>query len=284
MIDIAHIGFHKTASTWLQCDVFPGCRRLHYVDDRTRVFTRALRSEGPSHAALRALFDDHPNGVLWSCEDLSGDVFDGSEGRFELAGALAEILRDGGVIAVVRSQATLLPSLYAQYVKLGGIGDFASFVRDSCPGLRLDLEHFEYDGLIDTYASRLGRERVLVLPYELLVHDDDAFLLHLSRFCGELFGSDHMARQNPSPSAFGVDALRRWNRLFRRTKFNASPLVTLPGGSRVRHLVQRRVHVGRSVQERWGPAAAEVANRFAASNRRLQPFVEYDLGGLGYPV
>lgn len=284
MNDIVHVGLHKTGSTWLQRAVFPSCSNRYYLDDRHRRYARHIVRPGELWSErVREMLDAHEEGVLWSCEDLGG-LLQGADERRQIAERLQLVLRDPGVIVVVRSQAQLIPSLYAQYVKLGGTGTFATFLRGECRGFELDLHSFDYYGLIDILVSRFGRSRVLILPYEGLVRDQAAFLARLSAFCGETFKVLGTEVLNPSPSAAGVTALRAWNRAFRRTRFNPSPVLALPGGSRVRHFVQRNIRVGPSVHERWGAAAEAVSLRYARSNSMLQELMDDDLGALGYPI
>jgi hypothetical protein len=283
MQDIIHIGYNKTASTWLQMDVFPKlrnrtylvandeCRRLMYEDeDRSAI-------EGVSRIARSTA-----SGTVLSYEALSGRVYFGSPHRFRTADRLKMALREPGAIIVVRAQPTMLVSLYSQYVNQGGTHAFTNFLTSDAPGLSFDADHLMYDKLVGHYIHVFGRDNVAVLIFEDLRLNRERFLSTLSGFLGEqVHGSE--TERNPSASAWAIRALRAWNRTFRESPFNSEPTLPLRRAARGRTLAQRMTF-GASLFERCRDEATEFAQRYSDSNLRLEGHVGIDLRALGYPM
>jgi hypothetical protein len=197
------------------------------------------------------------------------------------------------ILLLVRRQDEMLRSIYAQYVHEGGTRSLRDFVGGGeIEGSRFSLLHLEYDQLVKCYVELFGRARVRVIPYEHLRARPDRFLDELCEFLGtDLTLAASRSRQNRSLSTPTLWFLRSWNRLFRASRFNPDPLVAaLPGGRRVRALLQNRVDpVVRHVA--WDPsrkrdaaALAELAAGFAESNDRLQELCSHSLAAWGYPL
>jgi hypothetical protein len=92
---------------------------------------------------------------------------------------------------------------------------------------------------------------------------------------------------NASSSGLSVAVLRRWNRLFVRSRYNAVPrLGARSGGNRAFAMLTRFVdpwarrlpELNRADRTRL----AEVVTHYAQSNARLQLFCEHSLAELGY--
>jgi hypothetical protein len=99
------------------------------------------------------------------------------------------------------------------------------------------------------------------------------------------FMSTHV---NSRPSLW---LLRSWNHLFRVSRFNPVPsLRALPGGRRVRNLMQERVDpvvrrvLGTRDSAQESGWLAEITAGFARSNERLQLFCPQPLAVWGYPL
>lgn len=295
-----HVGYHKTASTWLQVCVFPKLAGMRYGDRLLRrlVADLATAPDGAFFAAgLRGMLgqlERLPGGpLLLSDEGLSGSLWNGDGIGPRNAERLHLVLPRARILIVVRRQDEMLRSIHGQYVNEGGTRALRDFVEGvGVEGSRFSLRHLEYDQLVGRYVELFGRDRVWVAPYEYLRAKRDRFLNGLCEFLGtELTAGVSHAWQNRSLSKSALWLLRSWNRLFLASRFNLDPLVApLRGGRRVRNLLQRRLDpVIRHVT--WDPARkrdeallAGLAARFAQSNLRLQRFCSYSLAEWGYPL
>jgi hypothetical protein len=296
---VIHVGYHKTASTWLQVCVFPHLAGVRYGDplldhlvanlataDDRMFFAEAFGS------VLRQV-EGLPGGpLLLSNEGISGTLWDVRDTGFRNAERLRRLMPGARIVLVVRRQDEMLRSIHAQYVNEGGTRPLREFVEREVEGCRFSLRHLEYDRLAGCYGELFGQDRVWIVPYEYLRAQRDRFLDGLCEFLGaELTLSVSRARLNHSLSCPSLWLLRTWNRLFHTSRFNHVPLlVSLPGGRRARNLMQERVDpLVRRVSGRTTSAAdavllADVAAGFAESNGRLQRFCRQPLAAWGYPL
>ncbi len=248
---VLHIGYHKTASTWLQLHVFPNLRGLRCGEPLLRQLGANLATASDEllfasafHASLRQL-ERLPGGpLLLSDEGISGSLWDGYGSGPKNAERLHRVLPRAKILIVVRRQDEMLRSIHGQYVNEGGTRPLRDFIagRD-LEGSRFSLRHLEYDHLVVRYVELFGRERVWVAPYECLRAHPDRFLDDLCEFLGSrLTAPVPRTRENQTLSKPALWLLRTWNRLFRASRFNPNPrLGPLRGGRRVRNLLQRRL-------------------------------------------
>ncbi len=293
-----HIGYHKTASTWLQVCVFPSLAGVRYGDpllenlvtNLSTASDRAFFAEG-FRSVLRQVEGMSLGPLLLSYEGLSGSLWDGTDVGFRNAARLRSLMPGGRIMVVVRRQDEMLRSVHAQYVNEGGTRSLQAFVEGGVEGSRFSLRLLEYDRLVGYYVDLFGRDRVWVVPYEHLRANRDRFLGDLCEFLdAQLTAEISGAWPNQSLSPPSLRLLRAWNRLFRPTRFNPAPsLLALPWASHVRPLMQgridpvvRRLFDTDAIKEsRW---LADIAAEFAGSNERLQSFCAESLAAWGYPL
>jgi hypothetical protein len=294
-----HVGYHKTASTWLQRCVFPYLSGVRYGEPLLNDFvTNLATADGRTFFAdgfrsvLKQIEGLSSAPLLLSNEGISGSLWDGSETGLRNAARLHRVMPGARIVVVVRRQDEMLRSVHAQYVNEGGTRPLREFLERGVEGCRFSLHHLEYDRLVGRYVELFGRDRVWVVAYEHLLARRDRFLDGLCEFMGaELTADVSRARLNHSLSWPSLWLLRSWNRLFRVSRFNQAPYFgPLPGGRRVRNLMQGRVDpiVRHIIRERTCAAdallLAEIAARFAESNDRLQHFCPQPLAAWGYPM
>jgi hypothetical protein len=187
---LLHIGYPKAGSTFLQrwFDAHPqlaysegtiaGFRDVYAIDREG-----AQRREAPLYrvTSSEALSAPRP--------DSGRDLVDYTAARsLSVAGAqrqvcsmLADVFPNATVLIVTRGFRSMLLSSYSQYARSGGEVDLHEIVRAFVekPDPR-QLESWDYDRLIADYRQAFGEEQVIVLPYELLRDDQDAFLRTLA--------------------------------------------------------------------------------------------------------
>lgn len=296
---VVHIGYHRTGTTWLQSVVFPRMQGVELPSEP--VWSDLANNLGRSeqflehtlHAFLEEVAARGDKPLIFSREAISADHNDpwGSAGRN--AERLHRALPDARILIVTRRQDTMLRSFHWLYVRLGGHRAFRAMLDlDEIEGWRWDHRHLEYDRLVAHYVELFGRENVKVLPTELLRRNPELYLAEISDFCGGQ-GYDTSTRElvrtrvNASSSALSVALLRRWNRLFVRSRYNTAPrLGARRNGNRVLALLTRWVdpwaRVLPDLSRRDRKRLAEVSSRYAESNVRLQHFCEHSLAELGY--
>lgn len=288
---VVHIGFHKTATTWLQREVFPHHPGLApfvsgrvwndpflrcVVADSDRDFDPARAGEAYEAGLARLGVLAPDTVVVVSAERLSGHAASGGYDSVRIAHRLHATLPEARVLMVVRSQIDMIESEYRQLVGEGYPGRISSlWSSDPWKTAQFDLGQYEYDTLTREYQQRFGAENVAVFTYEGIVANRARFLDRLAAFLGvgpfEL-GDDVGARAvHPGLPNRGLGLLRMLNH-FRAGELNRFPPVDLgvwwrgPIVSVARHLPRKRHLV---------PAAkrAELAERYAESNARLATLV-----------
>jgi hypothetical protein len=311
---LIHIGYHKTATSWLQGYLFkhPDSPMRTVGKSKADAPARAIIRTRPLEfdaAAVRALFEPKLQKItdagllpVVSNERLSGHPSSGGYDSKEIADRLAAVFPEGRVLIVIREQRSVIQSVYKQYVLAGGPGSFQQFVEvpvdqaDRIPGF--DFRFYEYHHLLRHYRERFGAESVLVLPFDSFVRDPAAFVKAIGRFAGSPLG-DGLIESLPfgsklkrTPPAVVIEATRWGNRVARRSQYNPAPLVDSPWLSgHLRKLARRRVRalVPRRLADRSDDAlrravAEAVGDRYRESNRVTAELTGLDLGGYGWAV
>lgn len=131
---IIHIGLHKTATTFLQKDIFPyvrGYNFIYYFD-----FKKSYK---------------YSKKIIISDETLSGTPFFNKDPnvRFDIAGKLKLLFPEARILLVLREKEGWVKSLYGEYVRKGGYCSFNTFKKNFNKGW---LEYHKYiDYLKNTF-------------------------------------------------------------------------------------------------------------------------------------
>lgn len=237
MRPLVHIGYHKTASTWLQRQIFQPRMGFRPLLEQAQVDQMLITPHdldfdyARTAATLATKLKSVENSLtpVLSSENLTGHPFFGGRDSAALAKRLRSVVPNATILMVVRSQATILPSVYMQYLKRGGVQKPASFFSGSSgvnyPGF--ELQHFEFDRLFALYQSLFSS--VLVLTYEMLLRDPRGFAKELLSQAGCdpcPLDDQQLRRVSPSPSTRAAPLLRTANH-FRRSVLNPAPLIPL---------------------------------------------------------
>lgn len=178
---IFHIGYPKTATTFLQHQIFsnPGLGLALGGGNlsRAHLFDKLVLDDGyqfDAAATAQILRDlEAPQRAagltpIWSDETLIRDcirqVYNGH--------AIAQRITGMGVpvkiIITVREQQSLCMASWREYVKGGGVQPFERFIGTGHEPMSftplLQPEHLMYHRAVDFYADQIGAENVLVLP------------------------------------------------------------------------------------------------------------------------
>jgi hypothetical protein len=308
---LVHIGFHKTASTWLQRELFdfdsrqfcPLCPdRManagkfigrHFVRDReSRLLssfdlnTRVVRDEV---AGVLEQVDLAGRIPVISYERLSGNPHAGSFDARLIADRIRAAFPRARMFCVIREQADMIVSTYFQYLKIGGTDSLRNYLARSYDGRRpgCSPSAFVYVDLIRYYREIFPPERVLVLPYEMLRDNATQFLQRIGDFTGtDIAALADRARvsHNPRREDFLVTRFPLLN-LFRckSSVNNYSPLY-LPGAEYLLRGVDALIPLSNQRHQRRVRRRVEaiIGDRYAASNRELSELIGIDLSRYGY--
>ena len=222
MTVLVHIGYAKTATSWLQEHLFANeGTGLGWIRKEAGNPVRRLIDDDPldfDAAATRAAIDPLLDAVrgrglvpVVSVERLVGHPFSGGYDSKEIADRIAAVFPEGRVLEVIREQRSMILSTYKQSVRAGSAATVEEFLDPPRSKSRrvpwFDFRFFEYDRLLGRYQRLLGPERVLALTFEQFADDTAAFVRAIGEFAGRPLGEDVVAqlplgaRENAAPSA-----------------------------------------------------------------------------------
>jgi len=307
---LVHIGYHKTASTWFQKQVYPrvdGAACLPRPAIAEALLTPHALHFDPQDARrqLNAAAGDAGGRLLLCHEELSGHPDSGGHNGC-LSKLVAERLRDtlpeAEIVVLVRHQLEMIASIYKQYVRVGGThrparylyparwrgGAFASPYKIPL----FSFEHFAYDALVEHYRDLFGASRVHVFTYEAFREDPRGFLSGFVDRLGLAVDPDRpqLAAENV---AYGsrVLQLARWlNRLTAANVADKRCFLDLfrshKAFKRLMASLNRTPLAGRALDARsllGEEVVADIDARYAGSNKRLMQMTGLALDRFGYP-
>ena len=303
---LVHIGFHKTASTLLQRQLFArpefGFERPH--DDRVRIQRDFIRY-GPFDDMPAATIEDYReqaheaalNGrtLVISHERLSGYPGSGSFDARLVADRVKTCLPHARILICVREQADMLYSYYLQYLTDGGHCTFPRLVAGNQRTMyrkpEFDLDVFAYVKTIAYYRRLFGEENVLVVPYEALSSDPRAVVSDVVAFAGQdpsrVPGDIFRVAANPGFPITMQVVRRQLNGLINRNQL--APHAPIRFGpfkrwfARLRRIFALTQAFDAPLRRRLRKQIARaIGDRYVESNARLQAMTTYDLRALGY--
>ncbi|MGB7930997.1 MAG: hypothetical protein WCH04_02010 [Gammaproteobacteria bacterium] len=308
---LIHIGYHKTATTWLQ-------RELFCIN--SNVFVPLSPDNNPNvgkylgrqfirdrDGYLLSPFDLNRDVILQelefilgkidiggrvpvlSYERLSGNPHSGGFDARVIAERIQACFPDARIFCVIREQQEILLSTYFQYLKIGGTDTLKTYLSRSYDGRRPGFSpaHFNYIDLVSCYCRLFRRENVLILPYEMFRNQAGLFLEKLGMFVS-LDISDRVDRAEIRYNKRADDAITPrlpfLNLLLESSSVNAySPLRT-PLARPLLRLTNRLLPLnsGAYAKKLRQQIGAIVGDRYRAGNRRLSELIGIDLSAYGY--
>jgi len=226
-----HIGLHKTGTTWLQRVVFPQLQTVNYIprENISRIVTEILMhdpsifDEKTVMESLECYLVEGKN--LFSSESFSGLPFLQYVNRSDILKKIHMLFPNAKIIICIRSQIDILCSLFAQFVRLGGVKKFSKLINP--PQIfntslydYLNLDMFKYSVYLREIERLFSRENVYICLYENLHRNYELFLDGLLGFLKEekckIQFENKRYNRSPSDSELYVGWLL--NRIFKSTK------------------------------------------------------------------
>jgi hypothetical protein len=310
---VIHIGYHKSASTFLQNSVFPQLpvNYLFFAGPNRKYLDMVESKDGFDADAIH----DWINGELekkyqgnkkavsvLSHEELSGhpngyDIID----PFVIAENLKKLFPNAKILIIIRNQLDYLMSVYTFRVAIKGYEtrSFAQYLSDE--GEKGLFAHLEYHWLVERYQDLFGASQVLILPLELLKQSPEELLDRMLAFI-QLPRQD-ISKVEPvnvsTKSVFVLSFWRAMNYLFRFLLntlifFNHSSREKYPFQkfrysfyqlkSRITTILNKMPLAGKKMDITAYPRYQELLERFGTSNARLEKIAGCNLSVYGYPV
>ncbi len=301
---LIHVGYHKTATTWLQRVLFTPEHAYRKLLTHAEVFETIVRPHGLTFdrrfaktlIAERLEVETVCKTDVISSEILSGNPFYGGRESDQFARRLHEVAPGALILITIREQFGAMTSVYMQYLSRGGTMPPGGFFAEApdIGYLAFSSEHLQFHRLVGLYREMFGPDRVLVITKESLDQDHGAVIERIGKFCSNDtpvdLGTDATERIGISYPEYSSGLLRRINH-FRPGPMNMAPMINLGAlAERVYRgtgaLVRRRGML--RACDRWKPVTGLVhkqfRGRFADSNRALQALLGSRIDLIGYEM
>lgn len=312
---LIHIGYHKTASSWLQQQLFTAESTVFEPVSRKKrgnsTFADYFIYGGDNY--LLSPFDDNEMAIqdelqaiisnndnfkvkipVISHERLSGNPHSSGFDAKKIALMLKNQFSEARILIMIREQKSFILSNYFQYLSIGGTHSLVKYMNTKYDGKRpfFSPRHVNYLPLITEYCKLFGNDNVLVLPYEMFKNNNTGFINRLGGFLNvELNVSDEKFRKvvNKKENHFLMYNLRALN-LFRRcssvndysslcckfTRTIASAIINIPGA-----ILPGRLDTILKNRLKL-KIAKQVGGRYIESNKSLSELIGIDLSEYGY--
>ena len=299
---LVHVGLHKTASTWLQQNVFAendagffspwggmahaavtefvGVDPIEFSPEQARINLARQAKPIPANARICVL----------SHESLSSRPKRGMYYAPYVAQRIADTFGNVRVLMIFREQKKMIFSLYGAFIRAGGRRTMREFLGtgDDDVGFAglCKLPFFRYDRLYKMYQDMFGEGRVLALPLELLARDADEFTRQICAFSGtewQKFPTEKKA--NAGWGALTCNIQRYTNQVMRydRLKPKKGPILY----ARRKSLTVFDKVMPKSMQDRaaakWHQQIADrVGDYYREGNAEFSKMLGMDLKEFGY--
>jgi Sulfotransferase family len=223
----------KTGTTFLQARCFPFLKGIRYRDPALMNLLDCIAYTNPAFLDLHLIKQEvdrimsaSADTLLISHERLFGNMLANFWDHTHITSCLKHLFPDGRIILVIRRQDELAESIYKQSLQSGYHQRIDSFLNyrkktfqdagDHLGQPNLDVKQLDLHRYAQSYAAQFGRKNLLVLPYELLRVNQEAFLDRLFSFIGvEPFYPPLNGRENRSYSWLSSHVALLLNRFVR---------------------------------------------------------------------
>ena len=220
---LIHIGYHKTASTWLQEELFSS-EVFDLVASKEEIRDQIILPGPFAETKLECTSTDKV--AVISSERLSGSPFSGGYDTKLIADRLYQQNPEAKILIIVRDQVEMIHSCYLQHIRVGGSFSLEDFLnppqrfRGVVPSF--SFEYFRYIELIDYYTELWGKDNVLVLDYSLFQQEPQKFCKEICDLVEVSVPSNlnYSRVSNPKLGYFGTKFAQQLNKFCSRSAFN----------------------------------------------------------------
>jgi hypothetical protein len=312
---LVHIGYHKSASSWLQQKLFSSESKIFISLSRKKTGTSSLAKKFiyDNEKYLLSPFDDNEAEILTelksitendnsfslkipvlSDERLSGNPHSGGFDSKKIAGMIKNIFPRAQILIVIREQKSIILSMYFQYLSVGGTNSLEKYLNTRYDGKRphFSPNHINYLPLVKEYYASFGNENVLVLPYEMFRDQPSVFMSKLGNLLKVDIGleknvfNEYVNKKRNKYLAYylrALNALRKSNSVNnysvlsnRSTRKVANAIFSILGRVTPQRLDGLITKRAEKIIASW------VGVRYSKSNKELSKLIGIDLSDYGY--
>ena len=305
---LIHIGYPKTASTWLQEVIFKneksgfiapwGAQSAEAIEQfiiaNSFLFSAKSAYEvfepGLKEATKRAMIP------VISHESLTGTQIKGTYRGKQVADRIYAVFPQAKILLFIREQKSIVLSSYREHIKKGVTVTLERFIGAGkrIPGFAptCQLDHLQYDLIVSYYQNLFGEKNVLVIPFELLKNSPINVTQKILNFVDLNENIEHLdlkalkKRKNVGFKGATVSFRRQLNKFSEPAYFGqGGPPLSWRVAQKLSKTVDlffpKTIH--QRFEKRYRKIIAEhIKDYFYQSNKRTSQLIELDLENLGY--
>lgn len=203
---VLHIGLPRTGTTFLQHNVFNNIKNINYC--------LSPRYSDPIKSGCINLL---------SQENFSGEPFINKqkyvENRYSLINRFKTLFPDAKIVFCNRNENSMVKSLYAQYIREGGILSFKEFIK-----YEYDKNFMNIDGYIDHVINAFGKNNVFIYSFEDFRKNNIRYIDEMCSFMNVDIPSYNVRVVNKSFNGNTIRLCRNINK-FVKTNYNQKGFV-----------------------------------------------------------
>jgi len=198
-IDLIHIGFHKTASTFMQEVIFKENQSLNLLnnniekkdlwfyknfinlnshefskDNFIREFDKNFFQKNEKNKNIKKI-------NIISDENLSGDPYTGID-SYIMMDRIFDCFEYPKILIIIRNQLDMLLSLYSNFINNGGTRSFKSWINGPETRWGMIFTKLNYFKIIKDYYELFSKKNVKVICYENLWNPDNGLNFIFNEF------------------------------------------------------------------------------------------------------
>ena len=173
--DFFHIGYPRTGTTFLQSSIFKQCEDKIFFEKSKVPFFYKWKKEFKNNIYEDVSSSKVRNKIFLDTEEeFSGDMF---RDNYQFPSHIYDINKNAKIIITVRSQYSILPSIYSLFIKKGGKLDFDEYIK-----IIVKNKKFDFSILYKEYLKFFKRKQILVLFFEELIKNPKTYVTKILNF------------------------------------------------------------------------------------------------------
>ncbi|MBJ7899042.1 MAG: hypothetical protein GC158_03740 [Cyanobacteria bacterium RI_101] len=306
MTILIHIGYHKTGSTLLQEQIF-NRPEFGYISPwaRSKLYENIILANPFTYdpVTIRNQFQQDviqekgENLVpVLSEERFSGNIVPKAVfNNYYMAERLNATFPEAKILIVLRRQLDMILSIYKHRLRSNLTVDIDSFLEQFPSTSTIEpifhFDYLQYHLLIGHYQNLFGKEKVLCLPYEMLIKDSKSFFSKISSFSGANVDEDlKLPRVNEGYSYLTLYLKRYTNFVNPRMPIPKQSLYSKFNNALFWHLNQLinktpLKTISNYMDSKLRQKVADKIDGFyQESNQKTSELIDIDLGLYEYPI